>query len=365
MGRIVRSGRYRTLLTAVAFLAALYAFFVSIDLLSSAFKLAGSDFATDLLNTTRNPFTGLLIGFLATALAQSSSSTTSIIVGLVAAGTLPLRVAIPMVMGANIGTTVTNIIVSVGHVTRRDEFRRAFAASIVHDFFNVLAVTVLLPLELLFHPIEAIAKALESAFEGVGGLHLVSPLKMIIEPASDLIAGLIAHPVPLVVLALLLLFFSLSRMVKLMRSAVIGRIEGLFDQVLFRNTGASLLFGMMLTALVQSSSATTSLVVPLAGAGILTLERIYPYTLGANMGTTVTAILAAFSTGNPVAVTVALSHFVFNAFGVMVFLPLKVLPISMARGFAEYACRSRNHIIGILVALASCVIVPLLIVLLR
>jgi len=182
---------------------------------------------------------------------------------------------------------------------------------------------------------------------------------------ENLISGLVGHPIPLVILALFLLFFSLSRMVKLMRGAIMSRVEGLFDQVLFRNTGASLLFGLMLTSVVQSSSATTSLVVPLAGAGILSLERVFPYTLGANMGTTVTAILAAFSTGNAVAVTVALSHFVFNAFGVMIFLPLKVLPISMARGVAEFACRSRNHTIGILVALASCIIVPLLIVLLR
>ena len=73
-----------------------------------------------------HPFAGLVIGTIATALIQSSSTVTAIIVGLIAGG-VPVSVAIPMFMGANIGTTLTSTIVSLGHVRAGDEFRRAFA----------------------------------------------------------------------------------------------------------------------------------------------------------------------------------------------------------------------------------------------
>jgi len=178
------SGPWRSIRRAITFFAVLYLFFVSIDLMSSAFKMAGSGFANTLLETVADPLAGLILGMLATSLVQSSSSTTSIVVGLVASGTLDLLLAIPMIMGANIGTTVTNTIVSLGHVTRRGEFKRAFAAGTVHDIFNVLAVIVIFPIELLFHPVEKIAVTLSNAFSGIGGLSLVSPLQVIVKPLS-------------------------------------------------------------------------------------------------------------------------------------------------------------------------------------
>ena len=74
---------------------------------------------------------------------------TSVIVGLVATGEVPVHTAVPMIMGANIGTTVTNTIVSLAHITRPQEFRRAFAAATVHDAFNFMAVAIFLPLEII------------------------------------------------------------------------------------------------------------------------------------------------------------------------------------------------------------------------
>ncbi len=123
----------------VYFLALLYLFFSSIELMSTAFKMSGAGLADQLLNTASDPVAGLLIGFLATSMIQSSSTTTTIVVGLVASGALTIQLAVPIIMGANIGTTTTNTIVSMGHVTRPAEFERAFAASTVHDFFNVFA----------------------------------------------------------------------------------------------------------------------------------------------------------------------------------------------------------------------------------
>ena len=137
----------------VYFLALLYLFFFSIELMSAAFKMGGRGFAEQLLNTASDPVAGLIIGFLATSLIQSSSTTTTIVVGLVASNALTIQLAIPIIMGAKIGTTTTNTIVSVAHVTRPAEFERAFAASTVHDFFNVLAALVILPIEIFFHPV--------------------------------------------------------------------------------------------------------------------------------------------------------------------------------------------------------------------
>jgi sodium-dependent phosphate cotransporter len=263
-------------------------------------------------------------------------------------------VAIPIVMGANIGTTMTNTIVSMGHVTRSAEFERAFAASTVHDFFNILAALVVLPIEVMFHPVQRSAEFLEAAFEGVGGMSLASPLKLIVSPVSDFLTAAIPHEIPLLVIALLVLFLALSQMMKTMRGAVLDRLEGLFSRVLFRNDAASFTLGMVTTATVQSSSATTSLVVPLAGTGVLTLRQIYPYTLGANVGTTITAILASFSTGVGAAVTVALAHLTFNGIGIAIFYPLKAAPIWLAEKTGALAGKSKGNsaiVIAVYIAL--------------
>jgi len=103
---------------------------------------------------------------------------------------------------------------------------------------------------------------------------------------------------------------------------------------------------MVLTATVQSSSVTTSMIVPLAGAGILTLAQVYPYTLGANVGTTITALLASLAVTNnfKAAVAVALSHFLFNVFGICAitaFRPIRVLPMRLAEALANASRRRR------------------------
>jgi len=352
-------------LKAVYFLLLLYVFFFSIDLMSAAFKMAGRGFAEQLVSTASDPLAGLIIGFLATSIIQSSSTTTTIVVGLVASGALSISVAIPIVMGANIGTTVTNTIVSMGHVTRSHEFERAFSAATVHDFFNLLAAMTLLPLEVLFHPIERTAVFVEALFEGVGGMKLASPLKLVVEPLADVVTEAVPHQIPLLIIALGLLFLALSQMMRIMRGAVLDRLEGLFSRVLFRNDAASFGLGLVTTATVQSSSATTSLIVPLAGTGVLSLRQIYPYTLGANVGTTVTAILASLSTGNPAAVTVALSHLTFNIMGIAIYYPLKALPIWLATKAGRVAGSSRRNAALVIAVYLLLLIIPITYVLRR
>jgi sodium-dependent phosphate cotransporter len=266
------------------------------------------------------------------------------VVGLVAGGALTVEGAIPIVMGANIGTSVTNTIVSVGHISRSNEFRRAFAAAIIHDFFNLTAVLVLFPLQLATDFLGRISVFLAHNFAEIGGLSLVNPLKTIVSPAVGLLTAWTGESgILMLIVSVVLLFAALRYIVVNLKLIVIGRVEQFFDRTLFRTALTAMTLGLVLTVMVQSSSITTSLAVPLAGAGILTLEQIFPYTLGANVGTTITAILAALVTGQEAAVAVAFAHLLFNLSGILVVWPIRGIPIFLARSFANVATRSRVY----------------------
>lgn len=349
------------------FICCLYLFFVSIEMMSAAFKLFGKGFAQSLMTTTANPLVGLFIGILATSLVQSSSSTTSILVGLVAGGSMSIRNAIPIVMGANIGTTVTNTIVSMGHIGRKNEFSRALAGATVHDFFNILAVAIFLPLEMTTHFLERSALFLSGLFKDAGGFTFMSPLKTVVKPAADLLTDLFKGIVPspswltallVLIFALVLLFLALKNMVTLMKKIIIGKVENLIHQYLFKNPARSFFLGIILTAIIQSSSATTSLIVPIVGAGILTVSQIFPYVLGTNIGTTITAILASLVTRNPAALTVAFAHLLFNISGTVVFYPLKMIPIKIATGYGEFL--SKHRILAPIFLIIIFFIIPLI-----
>ena len=320
----------------------LYVFFVSISLMGASFKFFGAGFAERLLATTANPFVGLFIGVLATSLVQSSSTTTSMVVALVAGGALDVTRAIPIIMGANIGTSVTNTLVSVGHISRPDEFKRAFAAATVHDFFNLIAVLVLFPLQLGTNFLGRTASFATTVLGEAGGMSFTSPLKMLVEPAVELIERLTNdNGVAILIVSIVLLFVALRYIVVNLRKLVIGRVEAFFSTRLFNNAFRAMLLGLVITVAVQSSSITTSLAVPLAGAGILTLMQIFPFTLGANVGTTITAMLASLVTGDPAAVTVAFAHLFFNIFGIVIIWPIRRLPVFLATKLAEWSLKSK------------------------
>ena len=172
-------------------ISSLYLFLVGIAGMSSAIKGMGSEFAETVLTTTSDPFIALFIGIFSTVLFQSSSTTTSLIVGMVSSGSLTIASSIPMIMGANIGTTVTNTIVSVGHINKRSEFKRAFAASTVHDFFNIMAVAIVFPIEIIFHPLqktsEWFALKIFGKIENIEVLQAKSPIKLAVKSGSKFI----------------------------------------------------------------------------------------------------------------------------------------------------------------------------------
>ena len=355
------SSNASVLLRVAGLIAVLMLFFVSLEMMSSAFKLMGSGFAENLLSATDSPIVALLTGILATSLVQSSSTVTSLTVALVASGTLPVAQAVPIIMGANVGTTVTNTIVSMGHITRKEEFKRAMAGATVHDFFNLFAVAILFPLEVAFGVISRSAEFLTSGLTGVGGAELLSPLKAVVKPITEFMIMMLQEIGWLVlVVGLLMLFMALRYLVVLLKSMMMGRTEKILHKYIFGAPLAAMACGVVLTILVQSSSVTTSIIVPMVGAGILTVRQIFPYTLGANIGTTITALLAALALAGDNAetgifgITIAFAHLIFNIFGILIIYGIPILrevPLKMADWMGMLAYKNRWYAFLYLVSL--------------
>lgn len=353
-------------LRVVFLLLLLCAFLVAIKLMGGAFKLIGKDQAKALFAGISNPFAGLAVGILATVLVQSSSVTTATTVALVGAQDITIAHAVPMIMGANIGTSITNTLVSMGHITRREEFRRAFAGATVHDFFNLLVLVIALPLELATGFLEQSARWLTSVLAtdpgAVGSFQ--SPIKVFFGGIAKFIQKLLTEGIGLegwwaagcsLAIALVMIVVALLFITRIMRSLMAERMERALNDVLGRRGILAIFIGAAVTVAVQSSSITTSLLVPMIGAGVLSLEAAFPVTLGANLGTTVTGLLAALAAG-PAGLTIALVHTLFNVFGILLVYPLpatRQIPLRFARGLANRAVDNRAwvaiYIIGVFV----------------
>jgi len=352
----------------------LYVFLTAIALFGDAIEMVGQDTAKQLFKGLKNPFAALAVGILATVLVQSSSVTTSMIVAAVGASaltggeTLPLAYAIPMVMGANIGTSITNTLVSLGHVTRDAEFRRAFAGATVHDIFNLLTVLILFPLEITtgFLRKSAVWLVAHLPIEGTGG-KFHSPIKGAVKAFVKLIDSFFHNTLGMengsvlaivfAVLALVMVVFALIIITRVMKSLMADRIEQWLNRVLKKRGSLGILIGMLVTMAVQSSSITTSLLIPLFGAGILTVEAGFPIMVGANIGTTATALIAATVAG-PAGLTIAIVHLLFNLIGTALFFPvqkMRRIPIFLAEQLANAASKNRIwivvYILGVFIVL--------------
>lgn len=414
----------------IVVLSFLYLFICSLDFLSSSFRLIAGKTTGDILNNqyVQNPIVGLMIGILVTVLVQSSSTSTSIIVSMVSAGMLEVHTAIPMIMGTNIGTSVTNTIVSLTQVGDRNEFRRAFAGATVHDMFNWLAVITLLTVELISGLLEYVSAALVNDLSWVNGGSEVKLLKVITEPFTKTIVQLdkavlhdwslgdgclvnetslikryckfdkpdfttefplttlsglttlmpiedceeygIEHScsflfyetnlsdvqvgIILLISSLFILCAALITIVKILNSMMKGKMAMIIKKTINANipylpwlTGyIAILVGAFMTFLVQSSSIFTSALTPLIGIGVITLERSYPLTLGSNIGTTTTALLASMAgegDGLKDAIQIAFVHLFFNIFGILIFYPIPFLrfPIPLAKKLGETTAKYR------------------------
>uniref|UniRef100_A0A8C5N4I9 Sodium-dependent phosphate transport protein 2A n=1 Tax=Leptobrachium leishanense TaxID=445787 RepID=A0A8C5N4I9_9ANUR len=413
----------------------LYLFVCSLDVLSSAFQLAGGKVAGDIFKDSAilsNPVAGLVVGILVTVLVQSSSTSTSIIVSMVSSGLLEVRSAIPIIMGSNIGTSVTNTIVALMQAGDRSEFKRAFAGATVHDCFNWLSVLVLLPLETVTGYLHHVTKMVVASFKLQSGQDAPAMLTVITEPFTKLVIQLdmtvitgiatgdeslrnksliriickeqiseilsnstvntiqrcdalglcwqednvtslheeaakcnhlfVDSHLPDLAVGLILLAGSLVTLctclvmlVKILNSILKGQVAKAIKKVIntdfpFPFTWATGYFAMVigagLTFVVQSSSVFTSAMTPLIGIGVISIERAYPLTLGSNIGTTTTAILAALaSPGDKLASAfqIALCHFFFNISGILLWYPFPFtrLPIRMAKMLGRRTAKYR------------------------
>lgn len=477
----------------------IWLFLCCLGLMGTGFKLLGGKDSAKMFDVVDNPISGVMIGILATVLVQSSSTSTSILIGLVGADEMSVSTAIPMVMGANIGTSVTNTLVAMGHFANKDELRRGFTGATVHDCFNLLSVLVILPFQwatnFLGHLSYAMAKGAEACDDTVKKCDKTEFIKPYVKPYykgvvnydkkiatyvsegycdgqcgdtghseeemkaltdvlckgdSDeyikcndyveefknswvkddlfkvkrlpayiqfnssstedlafaqyhyncpLAAGCndlpdfwnstleAAHPdVPTTsgtgeVFAVchkmkyglcdarllkgglmlrdwdlsdtaagtLAVLFSLSGLccvlyliVQSLNILVKGHAAVYLRKAVSLNGYFSILIGVFVTIMVQSSSITTSVLTPLVAVGLIPLENMFPLTLGANIGTTITGIMAAtVVTSNPVqAWQVALCHLMFNLLGIMIFYPIpfmRKIPLAMARTLGIYA----------------------------
>jgi sodium-dependent phosphate cotransporter len=162
------------------------------------------------------------------------------------------------------------------------------------------------------------------------------------------------------------IFLALHLLVRALKAVMRTRAEIYVTRALNTSAPVAMLLGAMITVSVQSSSITTSLLVPLAGAGLLTLERAFPITLGANVGTTITALMASMAVAGPNAeagVTIALVHLFFNAVGVTLVYGIpgaRHLPLRAATRLADTAVTSRRlaflYVLGLFYGLPALLI---------
>ncbi len=344
------------LLQVVKTLFLLYVFLVGIHTVGEGFKLLSRDFVDGFFAATRNPFIGLMVGIVSTSIVQSSSVTTSLIVGLVAAPDypLPLAHAIPMVMGANFGTTVTNTVVALAHIRDREEFHRAFSVSTCDDFFNFFAVLIILPIEIATGLLARTATSLAKFFHDRAGIDLHSPLEPLLHGATHAIQTLTSRVtnttelqgILLILASGVLVFFALINLVRTLRKSAGSKVSKMITRALDQPALIAMGLGFIATAIVQSSSITTSLLVPLAGAGLITLTQAFPIVLGANAGTTVTALLAATAASGHHAgagLAIALVHCLFNCCGIVLIYPwqrIRAIPLWCSHRLADIGVRS-------------------------
>ncbi len=342
-------------------------------MIGAGFKGISQGRLEDLFQFATNPFVGLLVGILATAFIQSSSTVNSVIVGLVAGG-LPVESAIPMVMGADFGTTITNTIVSLGYLGKKNKFKRAFAAATVHDFFNMLAVIIFLPLEIMFHILEKSTALLSVLFIDSQNLSLkgfdfiavsTKPMLTLFENISLSISP-VANNFILILLGIILILLVIIFIGRLLSQLMIGRTKKMLHTTIGKGPLRGILSGTLITIMVQSSSTTTSLIVPFAGAGIFRLKQIYPFTLGATIGTTITALLAATAISGPAAVyalQIALVVMLYNILSVILIyaIPnLRKIPMQAAVMLAKIA--TKNKLIALLYVIGVFFATPALLV---
>lgn len=283
--------------------------------------------SSDFFDQSLGLWAAFFAGILATCFVQSSSAVTVMLVLGLASGAIPFLVAVAAMFGANIGTTITPLLLSFGLVDDRRRYSRALRVGLIHVWFNVLGVLVLLPLELAFGVFERISRSFTAPLE-----HLVSDEAFVPESVSAVyIQDLDITPLTAWILLLggIVASFVAMRMAAA-KAAVF--IEGTGHRMLDRCDGAAngvgVFLGIFAVMLTRTSSSVVSAVGALHAGRAVSLHNALAIVLGANIGTTLTGILVASSIPGDLgtaALEVALIHFLFNLSGVLLLLLVPAL----------------------------------------
>jgi solute carrier family 34 (sodium-dependent phosphate cotransporter) len=339
-------------------------FMFSIDLLTVSMVSLNSQFAEELFLATNNPFIGLFVGLLMTALIQSSSTVTAMIVAVVASGSLSLSQAVPLVMGANIGTTITSTLVAFSFIMKKNEFRKALAAGVLHDIFNILTVLILFPLEVYFGFLSQMATHLTETFFDLGDQYDGNYNYNILftRPLTIWFIELISNPIVVLSLAVILVFASIKFLSTSVFKTFMSPNVNKANKHIFHNPYRTFLYGAFFTAAIQSSTVTTSLIVPAVANRKVSLVKAFPFIIGANIGTTITAAIAAIYKTDA-AISLAIVHFLFNFLGAIIFLPfpgIRNIPVKLATYLGKESTKSR--IVGFAYILLTFFIIPFLLI---
>lgn len=362
LGFLPLDGKAKEIANWIAVIIGIWILLNGVGMIGDGFKGIAGDRAEELFSFAENPFVGLAIGIVATAIIQSSSTTTSIVVGMIAGG-LPLNIAIPMLFGANMGTSVTSTLVALGLAGNKKQFQQGFSMATVHDFFNLIAILIFFTLEMITGFLGKTATAIAPSLSGSGDGVLAGIFEsigdfidMITEPLVGL-AGSLVEPlgdvwggVALAVLGIVLILFSIQFIGNILNALLVGKAQDILYAALGKNAFVGVLSGAAITTLVQSSSTTTALTVPLAASGKFKVRTLFPFVVGANIGTTVTGLIAAFSasgTEAEAAMAGALVHTLFNTFAAILILSvpfLRKLPPMGSDWLAAMATKNKLYV---------------------
>jgi sodium-dependent phosphate cotransporter len=304
-------------------LIAIYFFVAGIVLIKSSAVMMGEALAEKILLLIKDTTSGVFAGWIATALIHSSGAFDSIIVAFTSSGVLPLSLAVATIIGAEIGTTVTPFLVSVlGHIRRGKRLTSSFNVTLSHVLYNVFTLLLFYPAEHFFGIFTKIAQRATNLFIKASWLNAVPDIIDVITPWIDTILNYIPSWMGLI-LGGILLIAALMGLEKYMTEIFSMPRSWHLIRATFTRPLRAFLAGFIFTILVPSTTVMVSLLVPLAGSGvILSNYYILPYILGANIGTVFDVMLAAVATGDPVSLGVWLVHLTINVVGACIFMPL-------------------------------------------
>lgn len=338
----------------MAVAAAILMMFLAVYLILDGAYALGSPAIGRLFDLATNPVIGLLIGVIATSAIQSSTAVTALTVTAVGTGGVSVAVAVPIILGANVGTTITAMIVSFSYLGHRRSFRRAFASASLHTWFNGLFVLVAFILELLFQPLSRTAGLVSDTVVGDAATDTGRELASLFAPLIDAVGvrgllGTVMSARAAAVVAILAGTLLILGAIRILNAQLSVLTAATTRTLLERSSGASdalgVLSGALVTMAVNASSVTVSSLLPFAVTRTLKMREALSITLGANVGTTLMSLLAALAVPGPMgalAVQAALVHVSFNVMSallVIIIPPLRELIIRLAEFSGRVAAR--------------------------